>query len=206
VRKIIVIILLALIITGYTSMVYGAKGDLMTKDDFKIFVEMFNKRFDDVNKRFDDVNKRFEDVNKRFDDVNKRFDFITKVMIIGFSASISFTVLMFGILYKVMEKRFEEVDKRFERVDKRFEQIEKRFEQVDAVLLLLVKAHKNEIGDKVIDLTMGRVGLKDITDEMIKEIEEDTDKKEEALIEKVISRIEPIIIKKIETSLNEMQR
>jgi chaperonin cofactor prefoldin len=63
--------------------------NLLTKEEFKIFVDMVNKRFEavdkrfeDMNKRFEDMNKRFEDMNRRFEDMNKRFKFIEKILIV----------------------------------------------------------------------------------------------------------------------------
>jgi len=58
---------------------------LATKEDLKMLIEMFNKRFEDmqkymekrfeaVDKRFEDINKRFEAIDRRFEDVNKRFE------------------------------------------------------------------------------------------------------------------------------------
>ncbi len=48
--------------------------ELATKEDLKLFIDMVNKRFEDMNKRFEAVDKRFEDMNKRFEDINKRFE------------------------------------------------------------------------------------------------------------------------------------
>ena len=75
---------------------------LATKEDLKMLIEMFNKRFEAVDKRFEDINRRFENmqkfVEKRFEDMNKRFE--------------------------EMNRRFEAIDKRLEDINKRFEDYE----------------------------------------------------------------------------------
>ncbi|RUM87487.1 MAG: hypothetical protein DSZ24_06080 [Thermodesulfatator sp.] len=96
------------------------------KATLRTFMEVTNKRFEDMNKRFEDMNKRFEDINKRFEDMNKRFEALQEEMNRRFEA-----------LQREMDKRFEEVDKRFEQVDKRFEQMDKRFEQMMTFLWIL---------------------------------------------------------------------
>ena len=163
--KKISLLLLILLLSGILS-AEKSNSDLMTKDDFKLFVEMINQRFDDV--------------NRRFDDVNKRFNTVFWIMGLGFSALAFFSLF----LYRLTEKRFEQIDK--------------RFEQVDSLLFLLVKAHKDEIGDRAIDLAMGRLELKDITDEMTKEIQDNIKNKNAIFIENIIDQLLPILDEKIE--------
>ncbi len=82
---------------------------MVTREEFKLFVEMTNKRFTDLqnymDKRFEDIYKRFEDMNrrfidlqnymdKRFEDMNKRFEDIMKIL----SAIIGLIGAMIGIL------------------------------------------------------------------------------------------------------------
>ncbi len=40
---------------------------LATKEDLKMLIEMFNKRFEDINKRFEAIDKRFEDMRYYID-------------------------------------------------------------------------------------------------------------------------------------------
>jgi len=114
---------------------------LATKEDLKMLIEMFNKRFEAIDKRFENMQrymekrfeaidkrfenmqrymeKRFEAIDKRFEDMNKRFEAIDK---------------RFENMQRYMEKRFEAIDKRFEDLqrymNKRFEDINKRFEDM----------------------------------------------------------------------------
>ena len=96
---------------------------LATKEDLKMLIEMFNKRFEAIDKRFEDMQrymeKRFEAIDKRFEDMNKRFEAVDK---------------RFENMQRYMEKRFEAIDKRFEDLqrymNKRFEDINKRFEDM----------------------------------------------------------------------------
>ena len=129
----------------------------LTKGDFKIFVEMINKRFEEIDKRFEAIDKRFEDMQKYMD---KRFEDIYWILGIGFPAVIAFSLFLFREIIRRFEKRFEAIEKRFEAIDKRFEEtqkyMDKRFEETQAILLLLVKAHENEIGPEVIDVTLGK--------------------------------------------------
>jgi hypothetical protein len=85
-----------------------------TKEDIKMLIELFNKRFEDINKRFEDVNKRFEDLiaysNKRFEELKTYSD-----------------------------KRFEAIDKRFEDINRRFEDlryyVDKRIGLIEKLLI-----------------------------------------------------------------------
>lgn len=63
------------------------------KATLKTFMELTNKRFEDMNKRFEDVSKRFEDINRRFEDVNKRFEDVNK----RFDQLINFLWILAGI-------------------------------------------------------------------------------------------------------------
>ncbi len=149
-----------------------ARGEPLTKDDFKLFVEQINKRFEDINKRFEMIDKRFEDMNKRFDDL--RSD-----LYVGLSALAAFTLVLFGFLkwsLERMEKRFEE----------RFESIEKHFERVDTLLLLLVKAHEDVIGSEAVDVAMGRIGLKELSDKIIEDVKTKHFEKQKELIKEVV--------------------
>ena len=83
-------------------------GNVATKDDIKLLIELMNKRFEDINRRFEDVNKRFEAIDRRFEEllhyVDKRFEAVNKHL-------------------EAMEKRFEEqltyMNKRFDDLNKR---------------------------------------------------------------------------------------
>ncbi len=79
---------------------------LATKEDLKMLIEMFNKRFEAIDKRFENMQRYME---KRFEAIDKRFE----------------------DLQRYMEKRFEAIDKRFENINKRFEDMNKRFEAID---------------------------------------------------------------------------
>ncbi len=46
------------------------------------------------------------------------------------------------------------------------EQMDKRFEEVTSILLLLVKAHEKEIGDEVINVTLGKKPMENIAAEI----------------------------------------
>lgn len=50
----------------------------VTKEELKLVIEMFDKRFEAVD-------KRFEAVDKRFEDLNKRFIFLQWLIVIGFT-------------------------------------------------------------------------------------------------------------------------
>jgi len=132
-----------------------------TKEDIKMLIELFNKRFEelkaysdkrfeDINKRFEDVNKRFEDLiaysnkrfeelktysDKRFEDINRRFEAIDK----RFEDLISYLDKRFEELKSYSDKRFEDMNKRFEDVNKRFEDsryyVDKRVGLVEKLLI-----------------------------------------------------------------------
>lgn len=91
-----------------------------TKEDIKMLIELFNKRFEEL-KAYSD--KRFEDINKRFEDVNKRFEDL-----------IAYSNKRFEELKTYSDKRFEDINRRFEAIDKRFEDLisylDKRFEEL----------------------------------------------------------------------------
>ena len=80
---------------------------LATKEDLKMLIEMFNKRFEEINRRFEAIDKRFEDmqrymnarfeaVDKRFEDmryyIDKRIGFLEK-LIVGFNVPILLLLL-----------------------------------------------------------------------------------------------------------------
>ncbi len=73
---------------------------LATKEDLKMLIEMFNKRFEDINKRFEDMQrymeKRFEAIDKRFEDmryyIDRRIGFLEK-LIVGFNLPILLLLL-----------------------------------------------------------------------------------------------------------------
>jgi len=76
---------------------------LATKEDLKMLIEMFNKRFEAIDKRFEDMNKRFEAVDKRFEDmryyIDKRFEVVERrigfleKLIVGFNLPILLLLL-----------------------------------------------------------------------------------------------------------------
>ena len=116
-----------------------------TKEDIKMLIELFNKRFEELkaysDKRFEDINKRFEDVNKRFEDLiaysNKRFEELKTYSDKRFEdINRRFEAIdkRFEDLISYLDKRFEELksysDKRFEDMNRRFEDVNKRFEDL----------------------------------------------------------------------------
>ncbi len=145
--KLLVITIIVLIMTGEVradikrdieeikSKINKIEEKMVTRDEFKIYMES----------------------------VDKRFNMILWVMGMGFSALGFFTLFTFGLLRKEMNKRFEAVDKRFESMQ---EQMDKRFEEVTSILLLLVKAHEKEIGDEVINVTLGKKPMENIAAEI----------------------------------------
>ncbi len=90
---------------------------LATKEDLKMLIEMFNKRFEDMNKRFEDMQKYME---RRFEAIDKRFE----------------------DLQRYMDKRFEDINKRFEDMryylDKRFESLERRIGLLERLNLTIL--------------------------------------------------------------------
>ena len=68
-KRFLNIAVLIFIVLSYTKAVYSSNSELMTKNDFKIFTETVNKRFDELRS---DMNKRFDELRS---DMNKRFDF-----------------------------------------------------------------------------------------------------------------------------------
>jgi len=88
-----------------------------TKEDIKMLIELFNKRFEEL-KTYSD--KRFEDINRRFEAIDKRFEDL-----------ISYSDKRFEELKSYSDKRFEDINKRFEAIDKRFEDMNKRFEDMN---------------------------------------------------------------------------
>ena len=103
-----------------------------TKEDIKMLIELFNKRFEEFkaysDKRFEDLmaysDKRFEELksysDKRFEDINRRFEAIDK-------------------RFEDMNKRFEDMNKRFEDlkyyVDRRFDEVNRRLTSVERIML-----------------------------------------------------------------------
>ncbi len=160
-------------------------GELMTKDDFKIFVNMINKRFDDV--------------NKRFDDVNQRFNFVIWVMGLGFVTLAGISLFLYRLNSKKIDILKDDMDKRFEEM---YKYMDKRFEEVMSIILLLVKAHEKEIGSETISVALGAKKMEDIA----KEIENDfVDKVEERKKEAFKEYLkDPEIIHLISEELNKM--
>jgi hypothetical protein len=150
----------------------------LTKGDFKIFVEMINKRFEAIDKRFEDMQKYMD----------KRFEDIYWILGIGFPAVIAFSLFL-----------FREIIRRFE---KRFEAIDKRFEETQAILLLLVKAHENEIGPEVIDVTLGKKSLTDVAEDLKSEFTKKIEMREKERIKKYLMDNEIILL--IAKRLNEI--
>ncbi len=190
VKKVLYIVVLIIVMINIFPMnVSAGSEELMTKNDFKIFVSMINKRFEDINKRFDDV-------NKRFDDVNKRFDFMMWVMGIGFMSLAGISLF----LYRLNSGK---IDLLRENMDKRFEEVDKRFEEVMSIILLLVKAHEKEIGSETISVALGAKKMEDIAKEIendfVKQVEE---RKKEAIKEYLK---DPEIINLIATELSKIK-
>ena len=96
-----------------------------TKEDIKMLIELFNKRFEEL-KSYSD--KRFEDINKRFEAIDKRFEDL-----------ISYSDKRFEELKSYSDKRFEDVNKRFEDlkyyVDRRFDEVNRRLTSVERIML-----------------------------------------------------------------------
>ncbi len=71
------------------------------KATLKTFMELTNKRFEDMNKRFEDMNKRFEDMNKRFEalhrEMNARFASLEREMDKRFDQMFTFLWILTGI-------------------------------------------------------------------------------------------------------------
>jgi hypothetical protein len=116
-----------------------------TKEDIKMLIELFNKRFEELkaysDKRFEAIDKRFEDINKRFEDVNKRFEDLIAYSNKRFEELKTYSDKRFEAIDKrfedlisYLDKRFEELksysDKRFEDMNRRFEDVNKRFEDL----------------------------------------------------------------------------
>ena len=197
VKKVIyTVVLIIVMINVFPMNVSAGSEELMTKNDFKIFVSMINKRFEDVNKRFDDV-------NKRFDDVNKRFDFMMWVIGIGFMSLAGISLFLYRLNSGKIDLLRENMDKRFEEVDKRFEEVDRRFEEVMSIILLLVKAHEKEIGSETISVALGAKKMEDIAKEIendfVKQVEE---RKKEAIKEYLK---DPEIINLIATELSKIK-
>ena len=72
------------------------KQNMVTKAEFKMFMELVEKRFEAVDKRFEDMQKYMD---KRFEDMNKRFEFIQSLLI-------SLIVIMLGsTVYSIIERK-----------------------------------------------------------------------------------------------------
>jgi len=190
VKKVIyTVVLIIVMINVFPMNVSAGSEELMTKNDFKIFVSM--------------INKRFEDVNKRFDDVNKRFDFMMWVIGIGFMSLAGISLFLYRLNSGKIDLLRENMDKRFEEVDKRFEEVDRRFEEVMSIILLLVKAHEKEIGSETISVALGAKKMEDIAKEIendfVKQVEE---RKKEAIKEYLK---DPEIINLIATELSKIK-
>ena len=76
--------------------------NVATKDDIKLLIEMFNKRFEDLQRYMD---RRFEDMqkytDKRFEDMTKRLDFIQRIIIFLLGVNIVNTSTLILILLKI---------------------------------------------------------------------------------------------------------
>ena len=190
VKKVIyTVVLIIVMINVFPMNVSAGSEELMTKNDFKIFVSM--------------INKRFEDINKRFDDVNKRFDFMMWVIGIGFMSLAGISLFLYRLNSGKIDLLRENMDKRFEEVDKRFEEVDRRFEEVMSIILLLVKAHEKEIGSETISVALGAKKMEDIAKEIendfVKQVEE---RKKEAIKEYLK---DPEIINLIATELSKIK-
>jgi len=115
------------------------KDKMVTKDEFKLYIEA----------------------------TDKRFDMLMWFMGLGFTLSLgglaSYIFYVERTLRREMDRRFEEMNRRFEEMNKRFEEVNKRFELVDkrleevmSLILLLVKVHEKELGSDIIDVVLGK--------------------------------------------------
>lgn len=77
------------------------KEKMVTKDEFRLFVESVNKRFEDLIHYMD---KRFEDVNRRFEDMHKYME--TVFVILGLIQGI--IVILLGVIGWRVTKRIKE--------------------------------------------------------------------------------------------------
>lgn len=76
------------------------KQKMVTREEFKLFVDMVNKRFEDI---YNYMDKRFEDVNKRFEDINKMFTIIGTLQ--------GLTIVILGVIgWRVTRYRKEDIE------------------------------------------------------------------------------------------------
>ena len=195
------IFIILILFIGSIVKVEAKKSEPVTKEDFKLFVGMFNKRFEDINKRFEDM-QRYMD---------KRFDIIIWILGLGFPAVIGFSLFLYRLTKAEMNRRFEEVNRRFEEVNRRFEEVNRRFEETDrrfeevmSVLLIIVKAHEREIGSDVIDVTLGKKRMEDIAKEMKEDFEARIKEKEKEKIKEYIK--DPEIINIIVSEIKKLNQ
>ena len=124
------------------------KDKMVTKDEFKLYIEA----------------------------TDKRFDMLMWFMGLGFTLGLgglaSYIFYVERTLRREMNIRFEEVNKRFEEVNKRFELVDKSLEEVMSLILLLVKVHEKELGSDIIDVVLGKKSPYVIAKEMQKDLEE----------------------------------
>ncbi len=64
-------------------------ANLVTKEDIKLLIELFNRRFEDLihhtDKRFEAMNQRFEDMNRRFEDLHRQIRIIQWLIGVGWT-------------------------------------------------------------------------------------------------------------------------
>ena len=197
--------IILILLTIFTAEVEAKEGEPVTKEDFKLFVEMINKRFEDMQRYMD---KRFEDMRRYMD---KRFNIIIWILGLGFPAVIGFSLFLYRLTKAEMNRRFEEVNRRFEEVNRRFEEVNRRFEETDrrfeevmSVLLIIVKAHEREIGSEVIDVTLGKKRMEDIAKEMKEDFEARIKEKEKEKIKEYIK--DPEIINIIVSEIKKLNQ
>ena len=112
---------------GLEGQVEEIRRNMVTREEFKLFVQMMNKRFEDMqrymDRRFEDLqrymDKRFEDLqrymDKRFEDMMRSFEDLQRF----FSIGIGILGLIQGILIAIITffglrilRRLEEIEKR----------------------------------------------------------------------------------------------
>jgi len=151
---------------------------VVTKDEFRIYIEATDKRFEDMQKYMD---KRFEGMQRYMD---RRFNAIMWFMGIGFSALAFFSLFLYNLTNKQLKAMQEQMDK--------------RFEEVTSLILILVKAHEKEIGSEVIDVTLGRKPLEKIAKEIGQDFEEKIKKRRKEEFKEYLKDREILLILKKE--------
>jgi len=107
---------------GYIS----STEELLTRSDFKLFVEDQNKRWEDQNKRWEEQNKRWEEQNQKWEEQNKRWEDMNKTLqailleltelkigfgTIGRRTGVQFEQMILKLCYELLVENGIEVEK-----------------------------------------------------------------------------------------------